>query len=586
MQTIEIGSEASGPILLDQRTLVDTRLLVCANSGGGKSWLLRLIAERSAGQVQTIILDPEGEFATLREKVDMALVGDRGELATDLRTAGLLARRLLELRIGAIIDLYDLKLPDRREYVRVFLTSLLAAPRKDWHPLLVILDEAHLFAPERSAGEAVSTEAVIALMSQGRKRGFAGILATQRLSKLHKDAEAECNNVIVGRCWQDVDQKRAGALLGFDKDARLALRDLKPGEFYGFGPALRPEHINQFKVAAVATPHPRAGSRHQMVPPQASAKVVEIVQQIGDLPKQVQAEADKTSELERQHAILARRVKELEWEKAQAPAVTVQSVDKPVFKDGEVEELASAITDMRTVARKYEAVRDVLAEAREALDLRAASLDQALDLTRRMMKGVPLATAQGSGQRPVTLGRGRNMPLMTKNSPRITERGLGEAIHLREGERKMLLALAQRHPMRLTKAQLGTLSGFTPSGGTYRTYYSHLARLGYIDEDGNEVSISRDGLLAVDWNGQEVWPRSVEERVALWGQRLRQGETKMLVALVHVYPNWLAVGTLGDMTGYMATGGTFRTYLGTLRRNNLALVNETGEVRASEELMG
>jgi hypothetical protein len=41
------------------------------------------------------------------------------------------------------------------------------------------------------AGEAESTEAVISLMSQGRKRGYTGIIATQRLSKLHKDAAAE-----------------------------------------------------------------------------------------------------------------------------------------------------------------------------------------------------------------------------------------------------------------------------------------------------------------------------------------------------------------------------------------------------------
>jgi DNA helicase HerA-like ATPase len=47
-------------------------------------------------------------------------------------------------------------------------------------------------------------------MSQGRKRGYARILAPQRLSKLHKDAAAEANNVIIGRTWLDVDQARGG----------------------------------------------------------------------------------------------------------------------------------------------------------------------------------------------------------------------------------------------------------------------------------------------------------------------------------------------------------------------------------------
>ena len=57
-----IGQIIAGEKLeLDLPTLVDTRLLIQANSGGGKSWLLRLIAERAG--IQTIVLDNEGEFA-------------------------------------------------------------------------------------------------------------------------------------------------------------------------------------------------------------------------------------------------------------------------------------------------------------------------------------------------------------------------------------------------------------------------------------------------------------------------------------------------------------------------------------------
>lgn len=66
--------------VVDITRLVDTRLLVQANSGGGKSWLLRRLAEYTCGKVQTIILDPEGEFVTLREVVDVLIVGKDGEL--------------------------------------------------------------------------------------------------------------------------------------------------------------------------------------------------------------------------------------------------------------------------------------------------------------------------------------------------------------------------------------------------------------------------------------------------------------------------------------------------------------------------
>ena len=114
-----------------------------------------------------------------------------------------------------MVDLYELKLSDRRRFVKLFLESLIHLPRDLWRPTLVILDEAHIYCPERGSGEAESTEAVISLMSQGRKRGYAGVIATQRLSKLHKDAAAEANNVIIGRTWLDADQVRAGTCLAF-----------------------------------------------------------------------------------------------------------------------------------------------------------------------------------------------------------------------------------------------------------------------------------------------------------------------------------------------------------------------------------
>src|SRR6266849_8842621 len=92
---------------IDLSTLIDTRLLVQANSGGGKSWLLRRLLEQSHGKVQQIAIDMEGEFSTLREKYDYILAGKEGDTPADPKSAGLLARKLLELQASAIIDLYE-----------------------------------------------------------------------------------------------------------------------------------------------------------------------------------------------------------------------------------------------------------------------------------------------------------------------------------------------------------------------------------------------------------------------------------------------------------------------------------------------
>jgi hypothetical protein len=92
-------------------------------------------------------------------------------LSANPRHAVLLERRLIEFKVSAVVDLFELKLAERRQFVKLFLESLIHLPRELWRPTLVILDEAHIYCPERGSGEAESTEAVISLMSQGRTRG-------------------------------------------------------------------------------------------------------------------------------------------------------------------------------------------------------------------------------------------------------------------------------------------------------------------------------------------------------------------------------------------------------------------------------
>ena len=55
----------SADVDLDLQRLITTRMLLQANSGGGKSWALRRILEQSHGEVQQIVIDVEDEFYTL-----------------------------------------------------------------------------------------------------------------------------------------------------------------------------------------------------------------------------------------------------------------------------------------------------------------------------------------------------------------------------------------------------------------------------------------------------------------------------------------------------------------------------------------
>src|SRR4051794_9169957 len=100
------------PIDLDR--LLVTRLLIQGSSGSGKSRTLRRLLEVTFGHVQHIVIDIEGEFHTMREKFDYILAArDGGDCPADPASAHVLAQRILELGISAIVDIYELH-PEER----------------------------------------------------------------------------------------------------------------------------------------------------------------------------------------------------------------------------------------------------------------------------------------------------------------------------------------------------------------------------------------------------------------------------------------------------------------------------------------
>src|SRR3546814_4349145 len=63
-----MGLDGSGAaVAMDLEELLATRLLVQGNSGSGKSHLLRRLLEGSAGLVQQVVIDPEGDFVSLSD---------------------------------------------------------------------------------------------------------------------------------------------------------------------------------------------------------------------------------------------------------------------------------------------------------------------------------------------------------------------------------------------------------------------------------------------------------------------------------------------------------------------------------------
>lgn len=577
--TLVFRPESIGGVRVDLEQLIATRTLIQANSGGGKSRMLRYILEQTHGHIQQIIIDPEGEFASLREKFDYLLAGRDGDVPADLKTAKLLARRLLELNASAVIDLYELDYQKRRHFVRLFLDELMHLPRTLWRPVLIPIDEAHVFCPERGAGEAESTNSVIALCTQGRKRGFAPLLATQRISKLHKDAAAELLNKLIGRTGLDVDLKRAGDELGMDKETRQQLRDLEPGEFFAFGPAIS-RSVVKVRSGPIQTSHPQPGKVAPPAPPAPTA-VKKLMQQMQDLQHEAEEEARTIADLQRDLTKVRGELKRAQRTTPAAaadPAVVQKQVTAAVARErkavnqshqNEIKKLRGALEAamkfiINITAQNFDAAGVDKAELERAVSAAVAKatqmVDSRLEVRAKQIEKLRTSAQQIIGTLKQVLGDAEvvidltvnrqepfavKLPAKPRESP---QRSIAPSVNgngsLPKGEHAVLTAACQ-YPDGVTRQQLTILTAYKRSSRD--AYIQRLREKGLVQLRG-ELVIAAEGA---EQHLGDFEPLPTGEALQqYWLDRLPAGERAFLEELIVAHPNGLTRDELSDRTEY------------------------------------
>lgn len=552
-----------GAIGLNVERLVETRLLIQANSGGGKSWALRRLLEQTHGRLQHLVIDPEGEFATLRERFDYVLAAKSGgDTAADPRAARLLAEKLLELNVSAILDIYELKTHERVRFVRGFLEALVDAPKALWHPALVVVDEAHVYCPQ--AGEAESAGAVIDLCTRGRKRGFCAVLATQRLSKLHKDAAAELNNKLIGRTGLDLDVRRACDELGFGKEHWPELRQLEAGEFYAYGPAISGE-VLRLRVGKVQTTHPKSGARRSVAPPKPSATVLALLPKLADLPAEQEQRQRTLDELKADNARLRREL-------AQQPKPKAAPAPKPPKPPREVHVLSPA--DLKRWEAVTGRVISELGKTRERLERFEYKRVESITTydPQPNAPGRPWTKDDLNAMLPAKAVA----PEPTRDFSRAV-RAIATDSPLPPGERAVLTAAAQR-PEGVKRDQLSVLTGYKRSSRD--AYVSRLAAAGRVVLRGNLIVATRDGVDALG-SGFEPLPTGQALR-EYWLNKLPPGERAVLEVVIAEHPQPVTRDHISRQTEYKRSSRD--AYLSRLSARRIVEVQAHGMVAASPEL--
>lgn len=579
MSSIVIGKYGTRNVQLDVDVLLRTRMLVQANSGKGKSWLLRRIAEQLFGKIQVLLIDPEGEFATLRENFGYVLVGKGGETPADPRSASLVAHKLLELKASAVCDLYEMKPFARHEWVQRFIDGLIDAPKNLWHPCVVIVDEAHTFCPEKGAGESIAAEAVIGLATRGRKRGFALVAATQRLGKFRKDAAAELLNILVGGTFIDIDRKRAADALGvYGSDQRAFFDQIKlldRGSFYALGPAISDERI-LVKVGDVETTHPEAGSaRHAAEPPPAPEKIRALLPKLADLPKSAEEKAKNEAELRKEIRELKAQLRthgpvDLNKSARKIPNLMIDVHPDPKF----IERATRAVrAEADKVIVSIHADRQRLYQQGSKL---AAALTQLAEAAARQFSKAPDRPAPC-----VTMPKVSGGEIQTKGRPPSTNnlaKEKGDGNHLRPDvspelngdltpyQRQILNALAELEAVGIESPRwplIGAAAGKSSGSSTFERYAAKLKSSGLVTyPQTGRMQLTAEGRGIAKTGLAPLSSTELQERTL---KLLTPYQADLVRALIEAYPEGLPIDELAARAGKTHESSTFERYLAALR---------------------
>ena len=572
----EIGKTVEGKSLnLDLSGLLEQRALVTANSGGGKSWLLRVILEQTHGVVPHLIIDPEGEFASLREKYDYLLAGKGGDIPADPNTAAMLARKMLETNASLIVDLYELKKADKHRFVRYFLDALINAPKELWGPRLLVIDEAHEFCPEKGSGTSEAWDSVIDCGERGRKRGLGLILATQRLAKLSKDAASECQNKLIGLANMDIDRQRASQELGLvGKEEILKLRDLEPGEFFAVGRALC-KNVQRIKTLSVKTTHPKAGHRMKQKAPAPTSRVKALLEKLKDLPQQAQEEARTMDEL---------RAKVMELEKQIRSTPKVQIAPSPIGlsqSDRKSLEAKSAELTKKIVEEvhqvKNKAIKDSIETIRKVIDHELAKVGE------RIIYAIPKATVVPIRVLPTLQPHQELRKVVEAKTPTQYEKDFPQNKSPKIGKpERAIVGFMLTHAGRTwSKAQVSVGSGYSLTSSSFANALGALRSAGIISGPGDSMQVNPETAREVlgtlpesPSNASNGFKKNLDRASRMIWEFLQQNEGRTV-----------SKEEIAEGVGYSITSSSFANAIGKL--HSLEIIQKVpGGERLNPEISG
>lgn len=587
--------------------VIQSRVLVEGDSGSGKSYFICDIVEKTHGKIQQIIIDPEGEYFPLRNTFDdYLLIGKstdivKVDIEINVKYAKKLVDRILESGANVILDLSEIP-EERVHFVKEFLNSIINASKNLRHPVLLIIEEGQIFAPEKGHGESESLNAVVNIATRGRKRGIGLIVGTQAIAAFNKDVVRQLKTRIIGNCTLDNDMKRAAADLGFTKERLHELRELGDDHhFFAYGPGIeingkKPKEIIKIKALENKTELYNFQDNVAVILKNPK-KIQSIAAEFIDIAAEVEKEVNEKKVLEAKIAELTSKLANI--------SKTQSHVDPNLIADlrSQMELEKKQSFDLG----KYEGKKEVIDHISKFTD-KLKTLDIALKIIEKQAKdallNIPIFERPTLIKPPATAKQAffdaAKMidPKKEFNAFTTKKLELGETVYEGDlqnfpypkgGAMRLLKAAKMFYPKSITRNQACLFADLSPTSGSTDTYLSELRSKNLIiDEEKQVHKITELGLKIA---GEiDSLPQTNEQLQNLWISRLSGKEKNILKILCEIYPDSIDKESLCNQSGmkYMSdTGkvnGSYATYLSKLRSNGLMINSPGDKLQASKEL--
>lgn len=191
-------------------------IAILGKTGSGKTYAAKGVVEnilREGGRA--CVIDPTGAWHGLRSSATgksagfpvVIFGGAHADLPLGAQHGEALAEIIGTASTPAIIDTSLMRVGERTRFFADFADALV---RKNKGPLHLVIDEAHLFAPQGKVNDPQSGAMLHAannLVSLGRSRGLRIILITQRPAKLHKDSLTQVETLVALRLIAPQDRR-------------------------------------------------------------------------------------------------------------------------------------------------------------------------------------------------------------------------------------------------------------------------------------------------------------------------------------------------------------------------------------------